>query len=305
MITRTSNLMMARNAQQNLQANMSRLAKLQEQAHTSAAITRPSDDPAGTADALKVRSEIRANTAYKNNISDANSWLATLDNALTRTNDILTRIKDLSITAATATTTAASKAAIATEIEGLKSDLLGQANTSYLGRNIFAGNSDAGAAVVENPPVPPAITPTYSFTGDGHAPVNRRIDANTTVRVDASASEVFGGVNGEPDVFAKIDSLVNDLRANGDISTHLAGIDESINTVLTSQTDVGIRHARVLKAEETNVEQSVSLETRRSGIEDLDTAQVILDLKLQELAYQSSLAVTAKVLQPTLMDFLR
>ncbi|MCC3283174.1 flagellar hook-associated protein FlgL [Arthrobacter caoxuetaonis] len=299
MITRTSNLMMARNAQQNLQANMSRLAKLQEQAHTSAAITRPSDDPAGTADALKVRGEIRANTAYKGNISDANSWLATLDNALTRTNDILTRIKDLSITAATATTTAASKAAIATEIEGLKSDLINQANTSYLGRNIFAGNSDAGAAVVVNPPVPPATASTYTFTGAGDGPVTRRIDANTTVRVDASAAEVFG------DMFTKIDSLVNDLRANGNISGHLAGIDESINTVLTTQTDVGIRHARVLKAEETNVEQSVSLETRRSGIEDLDTAQVILDLKLQELAYQSSLAVTAKVLQPTLMDFLR
>nr|WP_269437270.1 flagellar hook-associated protein FlgL [Arthrobacter caoxuetaonis] len=292
-------MMMARNAQQNLQANMSRLAKLQEQAHTSAAITRPSDDPAGTADALKVRGEIRANTAYKGNISDANSWLATLDNALTRTNDILTRIKDLSITAATATTTAASKAAIATEIEGLKSDLINQANTSYLGRNIFAGNSDAGAAVVVNPPVPPATASTYTFTGAGDGPVTRRIDANTTVRVDASAAEVFG------DMFTKIDSLVNDLRANGNISGHLAGIDESINTVLTTQTDVGIRHARVLKAEETNVEQSVSLETRRSGIEDLDTAQVILDLKLQELAYQSSLAVTAKVLQPTLMDFLR
>ncbi|MCC9195054.1 flagellar hook-associated protein FlgL [Arthrobacter sp. zg-Y916] len=299
MITRTSNLMMARNAQQNLQANMSRLAKLQEQAHTSAAITRPSDDPAGTADALKVRGEIRANTAYKGNISDANSWLATLDNALTRTNDILTRIKDLSITAATATTMPASKAAIATEIEGLKSDLITQANTSYLGRTIFAGNSDAGAAVVVNPPVPPATASTYTFTGAGDGPVTRRIDASTTVRVDASAAEIFG------DVFTKIDSLVTDLRANASISSHLAAIDESINTVLTAQTDVGIRHARVLKAEETNVEQSVSLETRRSGIEDLDTAQVILDLKLQELAYQSSLAVTAKVLQPTLMDFLR
>ncbi|MEB7505617.1 flagellar hook-associated protein FlgL [Arthrobacter koreensis] len=299
MITRTSNLMLTRNAQQNLQANMSRLAKLQEQAQTSSAITRPSDDPAGTADALKVRAEMRANTAYKGNITDANSWLSTVDAALTRTTDILTRIKDLALTASTATATPANKAAIATEIEGLKKDLLGQANTSFLGRNIFAGNSDAGAAVVENPPVPPATAPTYTFNGDGHGPVTRRIDASTTVRVDASAEEVFG------DVFAKLDSLVTALRDNGDISAHLAGIDASTQKVITQQTDVGIRHARVLKAEEANLEQSVSLEARRSGIEDLDTAQVILDLKLQELAYQSSLAVTAKVLQPTLMDFLR
>lgn len=296
MISRTSNLTLTRNAQQNLQANISRLAKLQEQAQTSAAINRPSDNPSGTADALKVRGEIRANTAYKNNIGDANSWLATVDAAMSRTTEILTKIKDLAITAASATTTPASKAAIATEVEGLKADLLAQANTSHMGRNVFAGNSDAGAAVKVDSTVDPA---TYTFTGATDGPVTRRLDANTTVRVDASAQAVFG------DVFTKLDSLVTDLRANGDISKHLAGLDASRDTVLSQQTDVGIRHARVLKAEETNMEQAVSLETRRSGIEDLDTATVIMDLKLQELAYQSSLAVTAKVLQPTLMDFLR
>ena len=31
----------------------------------------------------------------------------------------------------------------------------------------------------------------------------------------------------------------------------------------------------------------------------------MLELKLQEVTYQSALAVTARVLQPTLMDFLR
>ncbi|MBD8044740.1 flagellar hook-associated protein 3 [Arthrobacter sp. Sa2BUA2] len=296
MISRTSNLTLTRNAQQNLQANISRLAKLQEQAQTSAAITRPSDNPSGTADALKVRGEIRANAQYKSNIADANSWLATVDAAMTRATDILTRIKDLAITGATATATPANKAAIATELEGLKADLLAQANTSYLGRNIFAGNSDAGAAVKVDSTVDPA---TYTFTGAADGPVTRRLDANTTVQVDASAAAVFG------DVFTKLDSLVADLRTNGDISGHLSGIDASRDNVLSQQTDVGIRHARVLKAEENNMEQAVSLESRRSGIEDLDTAQVIMDLKLQELAYQSSLAVTAKVLQPTLMDFLR
>ena len=218
MITRTSNLTLTRNAQQNLQANISRLAKLQEQAQTSAAINRPSDNPAGTADALKVRGEIRANTAYKNNIADANSWLSTVDAALSRTTDILTRIKDLAITASTATTTPASKAAIATEVEGLKADLLKQANTSFLGRNIFAGNSDAGSAVKVDNSVDPA---TYTFTGATDGPVTRRLDANTTVRVDASAEAVFG------DVFTKLDALVTDLRANADISKHLAGIDRS------------------------------------------------------------------------------
>ncbi len=48
-----------------------------------------------------------------------------------------------------------------------------------------------------------------------------------------------------------------------------------------------------------------TLEAQRSSVEDLDLATVILDLQVQEVNYQSALAVTARVLQPTLMDFLR
>ena len=48
-----------------------------------------------------------------------------------------------------------------------------------------------------------------------------------------------------------------------------------------------------------------TLEAQRSGIEDVDLAQAALSLKLQEVSYQAALSVTSKVLQHTLMDFLR
>lgn len=298
MITRTTNATMARSAQANLQANISRLAKLQEQATTSAAITRPSDNPTGTADAMKVRAEIRANAQYKANISEAGGWLMTVDQALANTTDILRRVKDLAVSAGGAALSPADRGAIATEIEGLKQDLLGQANTAYLGRTVFAGNSDAGHAFTAD---------SYAYTGatdaGKHGPVERRIDVHTSVRVDVDGTTVFG--EGDSSVFKLLDDLAADLRGNGTGSALSADLDARINTVLTVHTEVGVRHARTLTAEEQNMEQAVALETRRSGIEDLDTAKVIMDLKLQEVAYQSALAVTARVLQPTLMDFLR
>ncbi len=49
----------------------------------------------------------------------------------------------------------------------------------------------------------------------------------------------------------------------------------------------------------------MSLENRRARIEDLDLAGAVLDLQVQQTTYQAALAVTAKVLQPTLMDYLR
>ena len=52
------------------------------------------------------------------------------------------------------------------------------------------------------------------------------------------------------------------------------------------------------RASQTNASQTVSLEAQRSCVEDVDFAKTILDLQTQQTTYQTSLGVTAKVLQP-------
>ena len=47
------------------------------------------------------------------------------------------------------------------------------------------------------------------------------------------------------------------------------------------------------------------MKTQLSGIEDIDLAEVILELQMQEVAYKGALGAAGKVLQPTLLDFLR
>lgn len=139
-------------------------------------------------------------------------------------------------------------------------------------------------------------------------PVERRISGDTTVRVDADGAAVFGtGAIGDPNtsIFSLIDRITSDLRTGTNVGPQIGAIDERLNAIVGQHTAVGARHAQTQRAQEANMEQSVSLEAQRSGIEDIDIGQVILDLKLQEVTYQSALAVTARVLQPTLMDFLR
>ncbi len=52
-------------------------------------------------------------------------------------------------------------------------------------------------------------------------------------------------------------------------------------------------------------QQKVNLAAQRSGIEDIDLAAIIIEIQQQEVAYQGALGAAAKVLQPSLMDFLR
>lgn len=40
-------------------------------------------------------------------------------------------------------------------------------------------------------------------------------------------------------------------------------------------------------------------------VENIDLPKTIVELQMQQVAYQAALGATAKVIQPTLLDFLR
>jgi flagellar hook-associated protein 3 FlgL len=203
-------------------------------------------------------------------------------------------VRDLTVQGSNAgTMTAAAREAISVQIDGLKQDLLTQANASYLGRTVFAGNSDSGVVF--------AADGTYA--GGTQSPVLRRVGSDATVRVDADGSAVFG--TGKDSVFTLLTNISAALRDSpASVSNYLGAVDTALTAVIGANADVGARQARIESAGAALVTQKGALEAQRVQLEDADLATVILDLKLQEVAYQSALAVTARVIQPTLMDFL-
>lgn len=304
MVDRVTNQTQMRAAQRNLQENLSQLARLQEQASTLKTINRSSDDPTAAAAAMSVRAEIRAVDQYSANADNGNNWLTTIDSALSSATDIMNRVRDLTVQGANSgALTAAAKEAIAVELEGLKTDLATQANTTFLGRSVFAGNSDDATAFIALGTNPE----TYDYMG-GTGSVERRISATSTVRVDADGGAIFDAPT-SPDsgsVFDLLDDIVRDLRSTTpvNVGARLTTIDERMAVMVGQHAEIGARQVQIERAQSTLLEKAGTLDAQRSGIEDADLGQVILDLKLQEMTYQAALAVTARVLQPTLMDFL-
>lgn len=299
MITRITNAGISAAAQRNLQTAMQRLATAQTKASSLEAISKPSDNPAGVATSMAVRAETRANAQYSRNVDDAQGWLATADTALASATTILNRVRDLTVSGANdGGLNANGKEAIAIELETLRDSLMDAANSRYAGRTIFAGTSDAGVAVVKNDDGSFTIPPSGGS-------VERRTGANTTVRVDTDATAVFGPTKEGADVFSLISNIIKDLRSGTNISSRIDQVDASMQQVRDAQTSVGVRHATVLAAKSSLLDDAVALEGRRSAVEDIDLGTAVLDLKTQEVAYQAALAASAKVLQPSLMDFLR
>ena len=300
MITRVTSQTQMRDAQRNLQTNMANLAKLQEQASSLRAIGRASDDPTAAASAMAVRTEQSAVAQYGRNAENGNNWLSTIEGALDMASSLMNRVRDLTVQGANdGALSSAAKEALAVELEGLKDELITTANTTYVGRTVFAGNSDAGVAVLAT--VDAAGAWTYQSQAGGS--VERRIGSDSTVRVDADGGTVFG--SGADSVFALIDTIASELRSGTNVGANLTALDSRMAAMTEQRSVGGARQANLERAQEALMKHGGTLESALAGLEEIDLGQAILDLTLQETTYQAALAVTARVLQPTLMDFLR
>lgn len=294
MLNRVTNLTMSAAAQRTLQTQQAKLAELQGKASSLDKISRPSDDPAATAQALDTRARLAATAQYGRNIDDGNTWLTAADSALEQATSVLQKIKDLTVQAGNGSLNQSGKDAIANELQALNQDLVSIANSKHLGRNIFAGSSDAASAFTGTPPV---------SQGVAGSSVERRISPTQTVRVDADGAAIFG--SGAGSVFDTVGQIAADLKNGTDISPRLAALDASFKNVVNGRAEIGTRQAQLERAGNVNTELEATLDAQRTGIEKADLGSVIMDLKLQETNYQVALAATARVLQPTLMDFLR
>ena len=167
MIQRVTHETIQRSTLRNLQTNLSAVSRLQGQMSSGTKIQVPSDDPSGTGQALSLRATTSQLAQYQRNGQDGDSWLTTVDSALTTALGYVRNARDLVVQSGDAGLGQSSLNALADSIDGLKSGLLAQANSRYQGRNVFAGTSDAsGAFSVDTS----GATPVYTWTGSavGH-----------------------------------------------------------------------------------------------------------------------------------------
>ena len=136
---RITNSMMVSNMMRNLNGNLNRMDKIQNQMATGKRITKPSDDPVGMAQVLKLTSDVMASEQHKKNVDEALSWLETTETSVTQLKDVLQRVRELTVRGATGSLALEDKQAIQKEIVQLKDQILSIGNSTFAGRYIFGG----------------------------------------------------------------------------------------------------------------------------------------------------------------------
>lgn len=282
-----------------LQANKQQLSQLQLQLSSGRQVTKPSDDPVGTDQAMQYRTEIARANQYQRNGNDGLAWLGTADGALQSGVAILNRLRVLTTQAAnTGASDANARNAIAAEVDSLKSDMLGLANTTYLGRPIFGGATSLNAAYTQDP-----ATGVVTYQGDTGA-VTRTVGSNAAVQVNVNAKDAFGPPGS--DVFSVFDQILSDLKSNpSNISNDLSGIQSSLDRMTNAQSIEGAAYNRITNMINLAGSHADTLTGNLSDVENVDTAKAATELTMQQVSYQASLAAMSKVLQLSLTDFLR
>jgi flagellar hook-associated protein 3 FlgL len=279
----------------NLQMNLQRNQDLQNQLSSGKLITKPSDSPGGAVIAMQHRSDMASLNQYSRNADDGMGWLNMADTALGSASTQLNRARELVLTGLSSGTSGSDQAreAIALEVDNIRSSMIDLANTTYLDRPIFGGTTPGNVAYDE-----------YGVYQGDQGEVNRTIGANATVRVDTNGDKVFG--SGSGNVFNLLEQIAKDLRYNpSGLSTDLADVDTAQKRVQTGLAGVGSRYNQVSQMQQSAENRVLDLRSQLSDVEDIDLPKTITELSLQQTAYQAALAATAKVIQPSLVDFLR
>lgn len=136
---RITNSMISSRMMLNMNNNLRRMDKINNDLSSGVKIHKPSDDPILVARSLKLHTDLAENNQFKRNIDDAYSVLDKTEISLKELNDVLLRVRDLTTQASNGVLTPDDSKNIQAEVKQLKEQIVKISNDTYVGRHIFSG----------------------------------------------------------------------------------------------------------------------------------------------------------------------
>ncbi|GEK31440.1 flagellar hook-associated protein FlgL [Kurthia zopfii] len=293
---RITQSMLSNNMLNNLSNSYGTMGKLQQQLSSGSKLTRPSDDPVAAVKGMGYRTTLVKNDQFTRNMNEVNGWLDASDSALTQTNNALKRVKDLMVQASNDTNTDDDRKAMQKEIDQIRQQIRDVANTQQGDTYIFSG-TDVRKPLFANAG---AKDPLPTLQGN-----------MSTVEVEVYDGITFGVNTPAKELFQNIDSMMNEIQQELDGGATGEGIGKMITKVQTQsdavlkvQAGVGAKQNRVDTMMDRLSSQKISVTKQLSNNEDVEYEQAITQLITEESIHRAALSVGAKIIRPSLVDFL-
>lgn len=315
---RVTNSSMMANQMYDNQQNLQRMNKLNEQINTSKLVNRISDDPHKAVKIMRLNNEIKYTEKYNYNIDETVGWMNNTDSSLEELGTILGDVKEAILKIGNGTYSENEFKAIHAEVNEKIKELGEIFNTTHGGRYMFGG------ANVDEAPMKVDLTgefPKLSIKNGNKDNLNADISDGTSIDYNISAKEVFskdgkGNDTEFIDLINSISETVNKIANEKDetvVEAHKKdlmgnlkdGLDNFFNRSVDTRTTFGVRVNTAEKLKKFNDENILNMKGVLSLDQDVDHVEKFIELKSAELIYQASIQVSSKLIQPTILDYLR
>lgn len=291
---RVTQSMLSNNTLRNLSSSYLKLGTYQDQLSSQKKINRPSDDPVVAFKGIGYRASLNEVEQYKRNLDEVNNWLENTEDALDKTNTAVQRVNELVVQANNQTLTDSDREQVEKEIEELKKQIISIANTKVAGKYMFNGSDIYSEPIQYDETSNPQIT--TNFKGDY---VKVEVSAGVNLTVNTDGSKIF------EQLLSDIEGLQADLKStNPELGGRLSQLQSHMDTINSARSSVGATMNRVELIGQRLDSTEIMATKMVSENEDVDLEEVILNLKTQESIHQAALSASARIMQPTLMDFL-
>lgn len=280
--------------------NRDRLGTAQEHISSGRRINRPSDDPFGAEAVLRFRTSQASVEQFQQNGATVRDSLQSSDSAMESYQLLLDRANVLLSQGSSDMTSSTAKASVAQEIEGIRTQMMGIANSRVNDRFLFGGTRQNASPfdAAGNPAATAAATQMVQIEPDG-APIAAGVLADA----------VFSNSGGT--IFASLATAAAALRGTGDPVADKAAVFATMDSLVTfsnqsenGRAQLGASFNSVDGASSRLANQSLSLQASANRFESADLAEAAIELTQASNALQATLQATALAGKGSLMDLI-
>lgn len=286
-----------------IQDQQSRLLNVQQQVATGRRILTPADDPVNAARALEVSQSRGVNTQFQVNQGYARDTLGLVENKLEGVEELLLHVRDQLVASGNASYSQSERNAIATDLRRRFDALLSLANSrDATGEYLFAGFKG------DTEPFTGGLA-GVTYQGD-QGDRSLQVSASRVLKVTNNGDEVFMKVPGATDdMFGIIATFVGELEnptanVQAAVDAALPSLDSSLDNVLRIRASIGARYNEVEALGVVSADLDTQYAQTLSRLQDVDFAEAISDLSLQQTLLQAAQQSFMRVSNLSLFNFL-
>lgn len=285
----------------NIQSNLQNMSRFQDMLSTGKSVSKPSDDPLKVSRIMGYNATLQQVEQHQRNIEASRSWLDITEDALHHITEVLQRAQELAVRGASETHSPQAREAIGMEVDELIDVLVQFGNTSYAGRHIFSGHLTT-TRPLERDHAAGAGAAGVSYAGD-HGSINWEIAPNVTIRSNLTAHELFFSSG----LLAGMDELAQAMFNNNTTAAgnSIHSLQQAADRVLNKRAALGAINNGLELSTESFATQKINFTSLRSQLEDIDFTETMMNFSTMDTIYRASLSSSARIMQPSLLDFLR